>query len=123
LLIKMAKVRYLWVTLLPLCFMVAVTFSAGLIKIFSPDPKLGFLSGAEGLIASAAGSPDKAAALIRQAAVWRFDAAIAGGFLLLVSLIVIGCAIEWWRLLRGTKPIVSHESEFVRLTQAQSAVS
>jgi carbon starvation protein len=124
LLIKMAKVRYLWVTVVPLCFMVAVTFSAGLIKIFSPDPKLGFLSGADGLVASAAaGAPEKAAALIRQAAVWRFDAAVAFGFLVLVSLIVIGSAIEWWRLLRGTKPIVSHESEFVRLTPAQSTVS
>ena len=35
-------------------------------------------------------------------------------------LIVIGCAVEWWRLLRGTKPIVSHESEFVPLSAARS---
>jgi carbon starvation protein len=124
LLIKMAKVRYLWVTLLPLCFMVVVTFSAGLIKIFSPDPKLGFLSGADALAATAAaGAPDKTAALIRQAGVWRFDAFVAFGFLTLVCLIVIGSAIEWWKLLRGTKPIISHESEFVRLTAAQSSVS
>jgi carbon starvation protein len=124
LLIKMGKVRYLWVTLLPLCFMVVVTFSAGLIKIFSPDPKLGFLSGADSLAANAAaGAPEKAAALIRQAGVWRFDAFVALGFLTLVSLIVIGSAMEWWKLLRGTKPIVSHEGEFVRLTAAQSSVS
>jgi carbon starvation protein len=104
--------------------MVAVTFSAGWMKIFSPDLKLGFLSGADALAASAAsGAPEKAAALIRQAGVWRFDAFVAFGFLALVSLIVIGSAVEWWRLLRGTKPIVSHESEFVPLSRAQSALS
>src|SRR4051794_21052104 len=37
LLIKMGKARYAWTTLGPLLFMCAVTFSAGWIKIFSPD--------------------------------------------------------------------------------------
>src|SRR3954447_4376701 len=115
LLIKMGKARYLFVTVLPLIFMCIVTFSAGYMKIFSPDPKLGFLSGADSL----AQNP----AMVRQAAVWRLDALVAAGFLVLVLLIVAGCAWEWWRLLRGTKKVVLHESEFVRLTPAQSAIS
>ncbi|HEV3409677.1 MAG TPA: hypothetical protein VG095_05255, partial [Chthoniobacterales bacterium] len=57
----------------------------------------------------------------RQAAVWRLDALIAFGFLLLVALIVAGSAREWWRLLRGTKPVVLHEAEFVPLSRAQAA--
>ena len=39
-LIKMGKARYLWTTLLPLLFMIAVTFSAGYLKIFSPTREL-----------------------------------------------------------------------------------
>ncbi|MDQ6626312.1 MAG: carbon starvation protein A, partial [Verrucomicrobiota bacterium] len=119
-LIKMGKARFVFVTLGPLLFMCAVTFSAGYMKIFSPDPKLGFLSGAESLAQSAVGAtPDKAALLVRQAGVWRFDAAVAGAFLALVLLIVAGCAVQWWRLLRGTKPIVLHEGEFVPVVAAR----
>jgi carbon starvation protein len=119
-LIKMGKVRYAWTTLLPLVFMIVVTFSAGYLKIFSPDPRLGFLSGAEKLdhdVAMAATNVDFA----RQALIWRVDALVALAFLVLVLAIVTGCAWQWWRLLRGTRPIVLHESEFVSLAQVQMA--
>ena len=71
LLIKMEKTKYLFVTVLPLVFMCVVTFSAGYLKVFSPDPKLGFLSGAQSLLDSADSmtDPAKAAAAIRQAGV------------------------------------------------------
>jgi carbon starvation protein len=118
LLIKMRKSRYLFVTLVPLCFMCAVTFSAGYLKVFSPDPRLGFLSGAKSLLSQAAAMTDpiKAANLARQATIWRFDAFVAVFFLVLVLLIVLGSARQWWQLLRGAKRVVLHESEFVPLS-------
>ena len=124
-LIKMQKTRYLFITLLPLCFMCAVTFSAGYLKIFSSDPRLGFLSGAQSLAREAAGivDPTKAAELTRQAAVWQFDAAVAGFFLLLVFLIVVGSASQWWKLIRGTKPVVLRESEFVPVTSVTASTA
>ncbi len=105
--------------------MCAVTFSAGYLKIFSADPKLGFLNGAQSLAAEAAGTvdPNKTAGLMRQAVVWRFDALVAGFFLVLVLLIVLGSARQWWQLIRGTKPVVLRESEFVPVGQAEPAIS
>ena len=121
-LIKMGKARYIFVTLVPLCFMCAVTFSAAYMKIFSADPRLGFLSGAESLVRSAATMENvtKAAEMTRQAAIWRFDAFVAFIFVTLVILIAAGSAWEWWRLLRGSKRIVLHESEFIPLSRVES---
>ena len=112
-LIKMGKTRYVWTTVVPLVFMIVVTFSAGYLKILSPNPRLGFLKMADEIVAAAPANIDYA----RQALIWRIDALVALAFLVLVFLIVAGCAREWWRLLRGTKPVVLHESEFVPLAR------
>ena len=122
-LIKTHKAKYVLVTVLPLAFMCVVTFSAGYLKVFSPDPRLGFLSGARSLLHEAAGiaDPARAADLVRQAGVWRFDAMVAIFFLVLVLLIAIGSARQWWQLLRGTRRVVLHESEFVPISAAQLA--
>src|SRR5438445_5046782 len=115
LLIKMHEAKYLFVTLVPLCFMCAVTFSAGYLKVFSSDPRLGFLSGTRSLLREASGTADpaKAAELARQAGVWRFDALVAVFFLVLVLAIVLGSARQWLQLIRGRRRVVLHESKFV----------
>ena len=119
----MEKAKYLFVTLVPLCFMCAVTFSAGYLKVFSSDPRLGFLSGARSLMGQASTMTDstKAAELVRQAGVWRFDALVAIFFLVLVAAIVIGSARQWWQLMSRRQRVVLHESEFVPITPAQLA--
>jgi len=125
LLIKMQKTRYLFITLAPLLFMCAVTFSAGYLKIFSSDPRLGFLSGAQSLKEQAASivDPTKAQELLRQVWVWQFDAIVAGFFMLFVFLIVVGSAVQWLQLIRGTKPAVLRESEFVPVTSVTTSAA
>src|SRR6476659_1070759 len=119
----MHKTRYIFVTLVPLGFMCAVTFSVGYVKVFSTDPRLGFLSGARSLLERASTLADarKAAEFVRQAGVWRFDALVAVFFLVLVAAIVLGSARQWWQLIRGRKRAVLHENEFVPITPAQLA--
>src|SRR4026209_1097459 len=117
LLVKMGKARYAFVTIVPLLFMCVVTFSAGYMKIFSPDPNLGLLAGARVAVEKSAqtADPSAAAVLLRQATAYRIDDFLAGTFLLLVFLIVIGSAVEWYRLLAGRKRVELHEAEFVPL--------
>jgi carbon starvation protein len=43
-LVKMKRERYVWVTLAPTAWLLVTTLTAGLQKIFSPDPKIGFIS-------------------------------------------------------------------------------
>jgi carbon starvation protein len=102
-LIKMKKERHLWATLLPLAWLLAVTFTAGWQKIFAADIRLGFLSAAQHfqLLAEAGGTPKALAALHHQVFNNYLNAAITALFLLLTVLIVASCARVWIRLLTG----------------------
>ncbi len=114
-LIKMGRVRYLWVTLLPLCWLLAVTMTAGCLKIFSADPVLGFLSGADALGRKLAAGPAPAAAAVlrRQMFNDHVDAAVTGGLLVLVAVVVLANARVWWQLLAGRRAADLREEKYV----------
>jgi len=44
---RMKRERYAWVTIIPTIWLVACTMTAGLQKVFHPDPRIGFISHAE----------------------------------------------------------------------------
>ncbi len=98
--IKMGRARYAWCTLVPLVFLVIVTFSAGLIKIFAKAP-LGFLESAK---------TKTGRAMVND----YVDVGITAFFLVSVAIIVTGCAREWIKILRGKK-IELHEGPYIAL--------
>ncbi len=115
-LIKSGKARYAWATVLPLLWLCAVTLSAGYLKIFSGDARVGFLKAAEilrGKIA-AAGVTDVATAE-RLIATNYLNAGVTALFLILV-LTVLGISIrQWFLLLTKREPVRLRESPYATL--------
>ncbi len=119
------------IALVPLVWLVAVTFTAGVQKIWHSDARIGFLSQARQLKQQIHTieemEPDLAGAQRFEAARRELpklriqvfnnhlDAVVAGAFLVLVSIILVLSGREWISLLTRRKPAVLHESEPVWL--------
>ncbi|HEY0036695.1 MAG TPA: carbon starvation CstA family protein [Longimicrobium sp.] len=117
-LIKMGKARFAWVTLGPLAWLAAVTFTAGWQKVFAADPKLGFLSQARAIDAALAEGRLPAGAKTVEAAQQmmfnaRLDAVVALVFMGVAVMVIVVSIREWILLVRKRKPIVMHEAPFV----------
>ncbi|HEV3039437.1 MAG TPA: carbon starvation CstA family protein [Candidatus Angelobacter sp.] len=112
--VKMGKARYMWVTLLPLSWLLAVTFTAAWHKMFDPNPLIGFLAHARQLVSGPA-----AADLGRKLFNDRLDLAVTGLLLVLVTVIVIESALQWTTVISGRKQAVTQESPFVPTRYAE----
>jgi carbon starvation protein len=106
-LVKMDRMRHTWVTLVPLAWLAAATLTAGWQKVFSPDPKLGFLSHAN----SIASQPGPATA--RLVFNDRLDAGLALFFMIIVVVIILASAREWWLIATRRKAPMVHEAPYV----------
>jgi carbon starvation protein len=115
-LMKAHRARYLWITVVPLLWLVTVTFAAGWQKIFAPDPKLGFLAHAAALEAAIASGKVAAVKLADTHTLIfndRLDAAVCGVFLILVTVIIADSLRVWYALLTGAHETRSSETPFV----------
>jgi carbon starvation protein len=111
--IKMGRARYAAVTVAPLAWLVAVTFSASYYKIFDPNPRIGFLAHARQLAAAAASGAVPQATTARLIFNDRLDAAVTSILIVMIAMILIESAIEWGRVLVGRKQPVVRETPFV----------
>jgi len=121
------------VTLVPLVWLLSVTFTAGVQKVWHPDPRIGFLSQARSLSAKIAEAypgtslaKDDATLTAAQSALPAnkkllfnnlLNAGVAISFLSLVSIVMFLSLREWLLLLTRRKPAALRESEPVWLPE------
>jgi len=114
--IKMHRARYLWITCIPLAWLVTITFTAAYQKMFSSDPRIGFLAQADRLEA-ALKSANVAAVKVAETQTLifnaRLDAVVCGVFLILVATILVDSIRIWVGILRGTREARITEVPFV----------
>jgi carbon starvation protein len=95
---RTGKGKYAWITMLPLVWLLCVTISGGIIKIFDPSPKLGFLSHAAKLkldLASGIGTAEELEKIPTLIFNDYLDAVLGGIFILLVLVIVFEAIRVW----------------------------
>jgi carbon starvation protein len=118
LLIKAGKLKWAWVTGIPLAWDAVVTLTASWQKVFSGDPILGFFAQREryanalddGRILAPARSLEDMQTIVTNSTV---DGILAALFAILV-IIVIGDAMRVWvRVLRSRRPGTLHEAPYV----------
>jgi carbon starvation protein len=107
--IKMHKARYAAVTLVPLAWLVVVTFTASWHKMFDANPRIGFLAHAHQLVTSPIPVPDMARLVFND----RLDAAVTGALVCMVAVILIESVRVWMAALSGREHVSIREAPFV----------
>jgi carbon starvation protein len=116
-LLKMGRARYVWVTLVPMAWLVTVTLTGAWQKTLHADARIGFLAQASALeqqIADGQVPAAKVSDTRRVAFNNRLDAGVTVLFALLVVALLVEAAIEWRRILGGRSPGALTESPYVR---------
>ena len=122
------------VTLIPLLWLLSVTVTAGLQKVFHPEPRMGFIAaaksaaeklpGLEKQLAAAQATGDTAAIdtasrTLKNTRTLRFnsivDVIVTSLFLTLVAVVFLLSVLEWILLLARRRPAKLHEADAVWL--------
>lgn len=124
-LFRMKRERYAWVAIAPAAWLLVCTLTAGWQKIFSPDPKIGFLSHAakyldgiaNGVLVAPARTPE---AMARIAFNDRLDAALCALFMCVV-LSVLFYAVKACLAARAAHRPTTQETPYEALAGASAA--
>lgn len=117
-LVKSGRLRWAWVTAVPLAWVVAITFTAGWQKIFSDDPKIGFFAQRTkyadaidaGQVLPPAKSLDDMHTVVTNSTV---DGVLIALFLFLVAVVLVNAAVVCARAVRSPGTLPTTEAPFV----------
>jgi carbon starvation protein len=115
--VKSGKLRYAWVTAVPLAWLVIITTAAAWEKLFSPELRIGFLAHASDLsqkLAAGALTPEKAAQAPQLIFNDRLDAVLTAFFLVTTWVLVIETARVCHAVVTGRRCPPSTETPYVR---------
>ena len=121
-LLKMGRLKWIWVTLLPMIWLVVITMTASFQKIFSSNPRIGFLSFANALSAQlAAGKIPTANIVETQRVIFnqRLDAVVTAVLAGMILFLLGEALMQWHAILgRGKEPVL-HETPYVATQWAE----
>ncbi len=121
-LLKMGKLRWIWVTLLPMAWLVIVTMTASFQKIFSLNVRIGFLSQANAMAAQlAAGKIAAAKFADTQRLIFnlRLDAVVTAVLAAMILVLLVEALAQWYAILsRGKEPVLQ-ETPYVATQWAE----
>jgi len=123
-LLKGERARYAWMTALPLAWLAVVTTTAACEKLFSANPKIGFMAGAADLAAKlASGSLAPAKAAVAQKLIFnqRLDALLTAFFLFVLWAVIVDMLRIAMRRSRGAMVPPSPEAAYQRTRLAEAA--
>jgi carbon starvation protein len=121
-LLKMGRLKWIWVTLVPTAWLVTITMTASYQKILSPNPRIGFLSYANALAAQIAAGKipvSKIAEMQRVIFNQRLDAVVTAVLAGMILVLLVEAVIQWHAILaRGRQPIL-YETPYVATQLAE----
>jgi len=115
-LLKMGRLKWIWVTLVPTAWLIAATMTASFQKVFSSNPAIGLLSNAAGLSAKMAGGlipAVKIAETHRLIFNRRFDAAVTAILAIMILVLIVEALVQWHLILSRRREPVLHESPYI----------
>jgi carbon starvation protein len=120
-LIKSGKLRWAWVTGVPLAWDVVVTLTASWQKVFSPDIKLGFFAQRDrfqaaldqGEVLAPAKTLDQMQQVVTNSVI---DGVLAAVFALLVVAVIVDAMRVWVKALRSREPLPLTEAPYEEST-------
>jgi carbon starvation protein len=115
-LLKMGKLRWIWVTVVPMIWLVTVTMTASYQKIFDPSPRLGFLAQARSLAAQLALGKiplERIPQTHRLIFNNYLDAVVTGVLAAMVLALIFEAIFVWTGILSGTREAQPRESPYI----------
>ncbi|HUI51473.1 MAG TPA: carbon starvation CstA family protein [Terriglobales bacterium] len=121
-LLKMGKLRWVWITLLPMAWLVVITMTASYQKIFSANARIGFLAQANALtlqITAGKIAAAKIAETQRNIFNLRLDAVVTAVLAAMILVLLVEALIQWYSILAHTREPVLRETPYVATQWAE----